>query len=342
MMQRTGWRAWAAVGAVLLGLAPGARAERLKVGMVSDGGPFNDAGFNQNCKEGLERAMSDFKVFGYFRESFKQEDSGKKLTELAEKNYRLIIGVGYRIAPALGEVAQKYTNIWFVAVDGEYEKPLPNVMTLAFNVDECAFPAGYLAAAWADFKDPLDPMVAFVGGIEVDSVTRFTVPYQAGVKYYNSRHNRKVKVKGAYAGGFNDPEKGAELAEALMEEGADVIFGVGSVTGNGALAAAKQRGKWGIGVDVDQYYSLPDVQDILLTSCLKRMNNAVYEVVKNAADGVFEGGGEYRGSLANKGVGLAPFHSFKKKIPETIQQELADIQQAIQDGKLKTGWPPAK
>jgi len=119
----------------------------------------------------------------------------------------------------------------------------------------------------------------------------------------------------------------------------DVIFGVGGKTGNGGLTAAKERGKWGIGVDVDQYNTLPNEKDILITSCMKRLDNAVYAVVQSLVEGTFKGGGVYVATATNGGVGLAPYHDFEDKIPAELKAEVEAIVQGIIDGTIKTGWP---
>jgi len=110
-------------------------------------------------------------------------------------------------------------------------------------------------------------------------------------------------------------------------------------TGNGALAAAKERGKWGIGVDVDQYYTLPNQRDILLTSCLKRVDNAVFELVEQTLLGSFPGGGIYVGTLANGGVGLAPYHDLAGQIPNELDQGVQAVIAGIIAGEIDTGWP---
>jgi len=147
-------------------------------------------------------------------------------------------------------------------------------------------------------------------------------------------------VQGEYAGTFEDPQKGRALAERLIADGVTVIFAAAGKTGAGTLAAVKEKGKWGIGVDTDQYFTLPDVKDCLLTSCLKKMDNAVYALVQDVLTGRFRGGGVMTGSLANGQVGLAPYHSLKKQIPERTKQDLFDLQQDIKGNRLTTGWPP--
>jgi len=150
--------------------------------------------------------------------------------------------------------------------------------------------------------------------------------------------SKNVRVLGGYVGSFDDFAGGQQVAGKLLDAGADVIFGVGSISGNGGIAAAKERGKWAIGVDTDQYNTLLEQQDVLLTSCLKRMDRAVVQTVTAALDNQFWGGTRYVGNLANHGVGLAPYHDFADQIPERLQKEIVDIQRRILDGTVSTGW----
>lgn len=329
----------------LAGLEPQApRAEtalRLKVGMVSDTGRFNDAGFNQACKEGLERAMRELGVEGCFLESRTRDDYATNLAELVRSGCGLIIGVGSLMHTAMAQVANRNPDVKFALVDSAFYPPLPNAQSLTFSVEEAAFPVGFLAAAWADFKDPQNARVGFVGGVKLEPVRQFIVPFQAGVEFYNRKYNRNIPVFGDYAGTFEDSARGKAMGEALIAEGVDVIFGVGGQTGAGALLAAKEKGRWGIGVDVDQYFSLPQVKDCLLTSCLKKMDNAVFSVVQESLSDRFQESGDRVGTLANGQVGLAPFHDFEKQIPENIRKDLDAVQQAIRQGKIATGWPPS-
>jgi basic membrane protein A len=119
----------------------------------------------------------------------------------------------------------------------------------------------------------------------------------------------------------------------------DVIFGVGGKTGNGGIAAATEAGKWGVGVDVDQYFTLPNDKQILITSCMKRLDNAVFAVVEQAVNGEFPGGGLYVGTLENGGMGLAPYHDFEGEIPAELDAEVQDIVAGIIAGEISTGWP---
>jgi len=314
------------------------KQEGIKVGMVSDIGGIDDASFNQNTWEGLQRAQEELGVQAQFIESQAQADYEKNITEFAEQDYDLIITVGFLLGDATGKMAKQYPDTKFAIVDFAYDPPIPNVAGIVFNVDEASFPIGYLAAGWASLKDPDDPQVGWIGGMQIPPVEQFIVAYEAGVAYYNQQKGTNVQVKGVYVGDFEAPDQGKIQGQSLIDEGVDVIFGVGGKTGNGGLAAAKENGKWGIGVDVDQYYTLPNEKDILITSCMKRLDNAVFNVVKSVLDDKFPGGGVYVGTLENDGVGLAPYHDFEDEIPDELKAEVDAILDGIKKGEIDTGW----
>lgn len=319
-------------------LPEGCEQGDLMVGMVSDMGGLDDASFNENTWEGLQRADDELAVCAKFIESQAQADYEKNITEFAEQDYDLIVTVGFLLGDATGKMAVEYPDTRFAIIDFAYDPPIPNTAGIVFNVDEAAFPIGYLAAGWANLQDPEDPQVGYIGGMQIPPVEQFIVAYEAGVAYYNEQKGTSVQVKGVYVGDFEAPDQGKIQGNSLIDEGVDVIFGVGGKTGNGGLAAAKERGKWGIGVDVDQYFTLPNEQDILITSCMKRLDNAVYTVVESATNDEFPGGGLYIGTLNNGGVGLAPFHDFENEIPDDLKAEVEAIIEGIKAGSIDTGW----
>jgi basic membrane protein A len=319
-------------------LPEGCKRGDVKVGMVSDVGGIDDASFNQNTWEGLKMADEKLDVCAKFIESQAQADYEKNITEFAEQEYDLIITVGFLLGDATEKMGKQYPKVNFGIIDYAYDPPIPNVKGIVFNVDEAAFPIGYLAAGWAVLKDPADPQIGYVGGMQIPPVEQFIVAYAAGAAYYNQQKGTNVLVKGVYVGDFEAPDQGKIQGNSLIDEGVDVIFGVGGKTGNGGLTAAKERGKWGVGVDVDQYFTLPNEKDILITSCMKRLDNAVYSVVESAAQGKFTGGDVYVGTLSNNGVGLAPYHDFDNQIPADLKAEIDAIVQGIIAGSIPTGW----
>jgi basic membrane protein A len=308
------------------------------VGMVSDVGGLDDASFNENTWAGLERADEELAVCAKFIESQAQADYEKNITEFAEQDYDMVITVGFLLGDATGKMAPEYPDLSLAIIDFAYDPPIPNVQGIVFNVDEAAFPIGYLASAWADMQDPADPQVGYVAGMQIPPVEQFIVAYEAGVAYYNAQKGKNVLVKGVYVGDFEAPDQGKIQGNSLIDEGVDVIFGVGGKTGNGGLTAAKERGKWGVGVDVDQYFTLPNEKDILITSCMKRLDNAVFAVVEAGTKDEFGGGGLYVATLANDGVGLAPYHDFEDQIPDSLKAEVEAIVDGITAGTIDTGW----
>lgn len=311
---------------------------KFKVGMVSDVGGIDDASFNENTWKGLQDAVDAFGIEAKFLESQAQADYENNITEFAEQGYDLIIPVGFLLGDATYKMAQQYPDIKFLGIDIGANPDIKNLMGTAFNVDEASFPIGYLAAAMADQLDPDDPIVAYIGGMQIPPVEQFIVAYEHGVEYYNEQYGKDVGFTGVYVGEFEAPDKGKVQANSLIDEGADIIMGVGGKTGNGGIAAAKERGKWAVGVDVDQYYTLPNERDILVTSTVKRMDKVVFAVVKSMLAGKFEGGTNYVATLANEGVGIAPFHNFEDKVPDNIKADLEQIKEDIIAGTLWTGW----
>ena len=317
-------------------LPEGCEEGDLKVGMVSDVGGLDDASFNENTWEGLARADEELAVCAKFIESQAQADYEKNITEFAEQDYDLVITVGFLLGDATAKMAEQYPDVKFGIIDFAYDPPIPNVAGIVFNVDEASFPIGYLAAGMAVELDAEDPQVGYVGGMQIPPVEQFIVAYEAGVAYYNAQKGTDVKFSGVYVGDFEAPDQGKIQGNSLIDEGADVILGCGGKTGNGGIAAAKERGLLGIGVDVDQYITLPNEKDILITSTMKRLDNAVFSVVESVISDSFPGGGLFIGSLANGGVGLAPYHDVD--VPAELQQEVLDILAGVVAGEIETGW----
>jgi basic membrane protein A len=313
---------------------------KFRVGMVSDVGGIDDGCFNENTWKGVQDAIEQLGVEARFLESQAQADYEANIIEFAEQGYDLIFTVGFLLGDATAKMAEKYPDTKFAIVDFAYDPPIPNVQGIVFDVDDAAFMVGYVAAAMADQLDPADPKVGHVSGMQIPPVEQFNYAYDAGIKYYNQKYGKNVGFLGVYVGDFEAPDQGKSQGNSLIDEGVDIICGVGGKTGSGGIAAAKERGKWGIGVDVDQYYTLPNEKDILVTSTMKRLDDAAFDVIKNALEGNFKGGSVYIATLENGGVGLAPFHDFEDKVPDNIKEDLKEIEKGIIDGTIDTNWPP--
>ena len=309
-----------------------------KIGMISSYGGFENQSFTGNCQEGLERAAEDFDVTAEYAEADSIGDFESVMNGLAENGCKLIFPIGFAQSEATYNITQIFPEVDFAIIDFEFEESIENIQSIIFETDEASFPLGFLAAFWADLQDESEPKIGYIGGMDIPPVNQFIVGYLNGKNYFNEKYDKNVTEDGTYADSFYDESIGYNLADSLIINGVDVIFPVAGQTGNGVLLAAKENEKWGIGVDVDEYFFLPEVQDILLSSCLKRADNAVYDTVEDFMNDNFNGGGVYHGTLENEGVGIAPYHDFEELIPDSIKVEIENIIQDIIIGELDTGW----
>jgi basic membrane protein A len=316
-----------------------------QVGLVTDSNGISEGSFGGNAWQGLLRAREELNVCVEFLVSGDNADIVENMALFSFQGMDMIVAAGFNMADAVAASAELHPDIDHVIVDFAFDPPISNVQAATFEVDQAAFLAGYLAAESAHSRDADDPQAGFLGGVEIPPVQQFLAGYEAGVEYYNTREwgadrapDSGVRVPALYAGTFTEPGAGFEMAQVLIAEGVDVLFVAAGPTGLGALAAVRERGIWGIGVDVDQYYSLPEEGSILLTSVLKRLDNAVFQIVAEALAGDFHGGEVLVGTLENDGVGLAPFHDFEDQIPVDVREALENLEEAIIDGQIDTGW----
>jgi len=303
--------------------------KKIKVGLVTDVGKVDDKTFNQFAYEGMMRAAKEFGLEANYIETQQPTDYDKNIQTFAEEGYQMIVTVGFMLTDATLKMAGQYPEIKFAGVDQFYAEPLPNTMGLLFSEDQSAFVVGALAAMMSKTG-----VIGCVAGMEIPPVIKFRRGYENGAKYINPN----IKVLGVYIDSFTAPDRGKAAAEAQIAEGADVIFGAGGPTGSGGIVAAMEKGVYGIGVDQDEYYTTMGggPAPYLLTSAMKRVDNAVYNAIKAFFNGTFEGG-HYLGTAANQGIGYAPFHDAESKIPKGVKEKLDDILKKLADGSLTTG-----
>jgi len=316
----------------LLTYAGGSKEEagkKLKVGLVTDVGKVDDKTFNQFAYEGMMRAAKEFGLEANYIETQQPTDYEKNIQTFAEEGYNMIITVGFMLTDATLKMAAQYPDIKFAGVDQFYEKPLDNTMGLLFAEDQAGFLAGALAAMMSKTG-----IIGIVAGMEIPPVIKYRKGYENGAKYINP----DIKVLGVYIDSFTAPDRGKAAAEAQIAEGADVIFGAGGPTGSGGIVAAMEKGVYGIGVDQDEYYTTMGggPAPYLLSSAMKRVDNAVYNAIKAFVEGNFKGG-HFIGTAANGGIGYAPFHDTESKVPKEVKNKLDDILKKLADGSLETG-----
>ncbi len=345
--------------------APAATAttapKKLLVRLVTDIGGIDDKSFNTTAYKGVQDAITKLGVDGAYLQSKQQTDYEKNIQEFVNAKADLIVTVGFLLGPATAKLALANPNSKFAIVDYTYpdcypgavvgkdcgaEKAVPNVLGLAFQTDQAAFQAGYLAAGMSKTKK-----VGTFGGLQIPTVTIFMAGFQSGVEYWNTQKKDTVKVlgwdtkaaKGLFTGTFTEPDKGKTAAKSLIDEGADVVMPVAGLTGNGAFTAAKDaKNVLAIGVDTDQCVSVADACPVLLTSVRKNMDVAVFNAIKAVQDGSFKGGVNFVGTLANDGVSIAPFHDLDAKVSADLKKELDQIKADLIAGKIKTGFDTLK
>ncbi len=321
--------------------APAAAAADITIGLVTDVGRVNDRSFNQSAWDGVVQAgtalgLVEGEGFRYI-ETQAATDYADNMQQFIDAGTNVIVTVGFALGEATLAAAQANPDVYFIGVDQFQAEALPNLTGLVFNEDKSGFLAGALAAQ----LNQSGTIAAVLGTDLVPPVVAFGVGYENGAKYINP----DISVIATYHPGeisqaFVDPEWGAATARQAMDQGADVIFGAGGSTGNGALqevAATEGAGTvlFCIGVDTDQWETLPAAQPCLVSSAVKEITPSVIELINlYAADGTMTAGNFFGGA------GLAPFHDFEDSIPQEIKDKLDEINAALADGSLTTGYQP--
>lgn len=309
---------------------------------VTDTGGVDDQGFNQNAYEGLTRAETELGIDIALLESTADTDYAPNLATFAAEGCDLIITVGFLLGTATQAAAVLHPDIDYTIVDFAYDAPPPNLKGLVFDTKSASMLQGYLAAGMST-----SGIIGTWGGIQIAPVTDFMNGLVAGVNYYNDQNGTDVTVlgwdaatqTGSFINNFDDEDAGRQLSEGFMQEGADVIFAVAGPAGRGGMAAVQDNAAgvdpapMFIGVDVDQFLSVPGFEDIMLSSVLKRIDNAVFEAIQESMAGGFSAD-LYIGTLANEGVGMAPFHNFDAEVPQALKDEIAALQAALIDGSV--------
>ena len=309
---------------------------------VTDVGGIDDSGFNQTAWKGVQDAMKAYGIEGRYLESQSETDYEPNLNSLIESKCDVIISVGFLMGDATKTSAEANAGQKYSIVDFAYDPTIPNVVGQVFATNEAGFLAGYLAAGMSQ-----SGVVGTFGGINIPPVTAFMDGFYYGVAHHNSQKGTSVQVlgwnpaskEGLFTGNFESLDDGRAFAQNLYDEGADIVMPVAGPVGLGSAALADELGTDAlkiIGVDADQTQTDPDRAHVYLTSVLKRMDSTVMQVIKAAMDGKFEGG-LMVGTLANDGVGLAPYHKFDDAVPAALKAEVEKVRAGLIDGSINVG-----
>ncbi|RKY89285.1 BMP family ABC transporter substrate-binding protein [candidate division KSB1 bacterium] len=297
---------------------------KIKVGLVFDAAGKDDKSFNTASWVGASRAKEDFNIVLKDVEPGEPSAIEPSIRILAEQGFDLIIGVGFGNKPYIEEVSKEYPELKFAIVDVEVKGD--NVASILFEEHQGAFLVGMIAAGVSKTGK-----IGFVGGMDIPLIHRFYEGYKAGALYINP----KVEVYEGYAGvtldAWNDPTKGKEIALAQYSRGADVVYAAAGATGLGVFDAAEEVKKFVIGNDSNQNYLKPGY---VLTSMLKKVDVAVYQIIKDVVQGNFKPG-IHKFDLKNKGLDYAIDDYNRNLIPESLILKVEKAKQDIIKGKLK-------
>jgi basic membrane protein A len=321
-----------------------AAAAKFEGCMVTDTGGIDDKSFNASSWQGMQQAQATdpSKITVKYLQSTSSADYASNISAFLGQKCGIIVTVGFLMAQATQAAAKANAGAKFAIVD--YPKfPQTNIDSLVFNTVQDGFLGGFLAAGMTKTGK-----VATFGGEKLPTVTIYMDGFWDGVQYYNKLHHTKVKVlgwneqtqSGEFTNSFTNLTMGQTITQQFITEGADIIFPVAGGVGLGAAKAVQDADNsagsqkinmmW---VDTDGCISAAQYCKYFITSVEKGIQPAVKAAVLSAAHGTFKGGA-YIGTLANGGVGLAPFHDFASKIPPALLAQLGVVKAAIISGKI--------
>ena len=299
------------------------------IGLVTDLGHVDDKSFNQSAWEGAQQAAKETGGKAEFIETSAAKDYAANLKKMIDNGNTIILSVGFALGDETAKAAAANPKLHFIGVDQFQAKTIDNYTGLIWNEDK----AGFMAGALAGLLTKTNKIGAVLGLESVPPVVAYAKGWELGAKYTNPKVESKLVYHAAGDNAFNDPAWGATTAKQELDGGADVIFGAGGNTGNGALKeVAKAAGAFCVGVDTDQWDTVPEAHPCLVTSAEKLIAPGVVDIVKTIKAGTVKGG-----NFSGK-TGIAAFHDFDSKIPADVKAKVAQIVADIQSGKLGTGF----
>ena len=323
----------------------GGSADKMKVGMVTDAGTIDDKSFNQGSWEGVLKAAKELELQErYLKPNGTTEaDYVKEIDNLYDAGYKLIVTPGFKFETAIFAAQAKYEDAKFVLIDGaphsgDWNTVVgDNTVSIFFAEHESGFLAGVATAL-----ELQDAQAGFIGGMEIPPVQKFNWGFQQGLTYANENFGTNVTMEAqnvVYQGSFDNVAAGQQIAAQMYERGVDVIFAAAGGVGVGAINEAKTRvatgsDVWMVGVDVDQYADgLLEGQDksVILTSAMKRIDQAAYDMIKAEVNGEFPGGETLVFDAKNDGVGIP---AENPNLSKETTDKVAEVYKLLQSGDI--------
>jgi len=330
------------------GCSSSSKTEQIKVGMVTDSGTIDDKSFNQGTWEGLEKSKVDFETETKYVKPIGTTESDylKEIGNLYDAGYKFIAAPGFNFQTAIYKAQDKYKDAHFVLIDGipndgatpkATDKIGDNTVSILFAEQQSGFLAGVATAVQLKEGE-----LGFIGGMEIPAVQKFNWGFQQGVAYANEKLGAKVSLKAenvVYQGTFSDIAAGQQIAAQMYDKGVKAIFCAAGGVGNGVINEAKARaasGKqvWVVGVDKDQYQEGvgADGKSIILTSAVKKVDVASYNMVKALKDGNFPGGKQLVYDITNDAVGIPEKNP---NLSDDTMKIVSDVAAKLKDGSIK-------
>ena len=291
--------------------------DEFKIGLITDVGGVNDGSFNQSAWEGLEKAGEELGVEVNYLESATDADYQPNMETFVDEDYDLIISVGYMLADATREAAEANPDTKFAIID-DSSIDLPNVTSLMFKAEQASYLVGYVAGLTTKTNN-----IGFVVGMTNETMNQFGYGYCAGA----IDANPDITVQQFNANSFADSATGKTMANTAITNGADIVFQAAGATGLGVIEACQEAGVYAIGVDSDLSSIAPKT---VLTSAMKRVDNAVYDAVQELIDDKLEGGVQTF-DLAAGGVDIAPSQDL---ISDDVIKAVDEVKEKIISGDV--------
>lgn len=288
-----------------------------KVGLITDVGGVNDGSFNQSAWEGLQAAVDKYGIEANYLESKTDADYNPNIETFIDEEYDLIISVGYMLADATKAAAEANPDTKFAIID-DSSIDLPNVTSLMFKQAQASYLVGYVAGLMTETNN-----VGFVLGMANETMNQFGYGFCAGVLDANP----DATVQQFNANSFADSAAGKTAANTAITNGADIVFHAAGLTGLGVIEACQEAGKYAIGVDSDQS---PIAPNTIITSAMKRVDNAVEDTVASLVAGTLEGGVKTY-DLSVGGVDIAPTQDL---LPAEVVSAVEEVKEKIMNGDI--------
>ena len=314
----------ALVAGAAFALSSTAIAAEFQPAFVFDMGGKFDKSFNEAAYNGAEKFKKETGIAYREFEVTNVVQREQALRNMARRGATVVVAMGFAQATAVENVAKEFPETKFTLIDAVVD--LPNVQSVIFKEHEGSFLVGMIAAMASKTGK-----VGFVGGMDIPLIRKFALGYVEGAKYVNPQIEVFQNMTGTTPAAWNDPTKGGELARSQFDRGADVVYAAAGGTGTGVYQAAKDSGKFAIGVDSNQNYIHPGT---MLTSMVKRVDVAVYDAFATAKAGTWKGGMKVLG-LAEDGVGYAIDQYNRALIPADMENRVEKARRDIIAGKVK-------